>query len=124
MDSIPRFRLPKSERLCSRKAQEQLFAPGHESARAYPLHAIFRRTNEAQTRILVSVPKRHFKHAIDRNRIKRQLREAYRQQKHLLTADGLDIAFLWTDGQHLPTAEIFSRMKRILLQINDKQTEV
>jgi hypothetical protein len=45
------------------------------------------------------------------------LREAYRQQQHLLTAGGLHIAFLWADSQHLPTAEIFARMKRILQQM-------
>lgn len=124
MDNPLRLRLRKCQRLCSRKAQEELFAPGHGNLRAHPLHAIFRRTDDAQVRILVSVPKRHFKHATDRNRIKRQLREAYRQQQHLLTAGGLHIAFLWADSQHLPTAEIFARMKRILQQINDKRADV
>lgn len=41
--------------------------------------------NQTVTKVAVSVSKRHFKRAVDRNRIKRLLRECYRQKKHLLT---------------------------------------
>ena len=55
---------------------------------AYPLRAVFRQVPRTQTdvpvQVLVSVSKRHFKHAVDRNRIKRQIREAYRHQKQVL----------------------------------------
>ena len=49
--------------------------------------------------VLIATSKRKFHHAVDRNRVKRQLREAYRHNKHLLTdrlpADkAVDIAFI------------------------------
>ena len=51
---------------------------------------------------MVSVPKRCLKHAVDRNRVKRQVREAYRTNKHLLQpkeGQALLIAFIWMDNQ-------------------------
>ena len=70
---------------------------------------------------MVSVSKRYFKRAVKRNRIKRQLREAYRLQKEaLLPLDGgLDIAFLWTSCDMLPTEKVFQKMKNILQRIHE-----
>ena len=70
---------------------------------------------------MVSVSKRYFKHAVKRNRIKRQLREAYRLQKNLLLPlnGGLDIAFLWTSAEMLPTDKVFQRMHNILQRIHE-----
>ena len=72
--------------------------------------------------ILISVPKRHFKHAVDRNRVKRQVREAFRLHKQLLAgilAPGrqLAIAFIWQSGQHLPTAEVEKRIVSLMQRI-------
>lgn len=71
-------------RLKSRKLIGKLFAEG-QTAKAYPiriqyiLHDI---DHHPPLLIGVSVSKRHFKRAVDRNKIKRQLREAYREHQH------------------------------------------
>lgn len=95
------FGLKKAERLCGKKAIDALFAgTDSKSLSAYPIRIVFRPTEEAGIRILVSVSKKRFRHAVDRNRVKRQLREAYRLNKHILASTeqstpGMDIAFIW-----------------------------
>lgn len=121
MDSVAPHSFRKEERLCSRKAIEELFGGGHKSLSAYPIRAVFRHNGTATTRILVSVSKRYFKRAVKRNRIKRQIREAYRLQKETLLPleDGLDIAFLWTSGEEQPTEAVFLKVQNILQRIHE-----
>ena len=72
------FKFPSSEKLKSKKAIDLLFAEG-ESVLAYPLRLIFMHANHsASNKVAVSVGKNKFKAAVDRNRIKRLLRENYR----------------------------------------------
>ena len=121
MDSVAPHTLSKEERLCSRKVLEELFGGGHPSVTAYPIRAVFMRSEMPGVRILVSVSKRYFKRAVKRNRIKRQLREAYRLQKEVLQPldGGLDIAFLWTSDDMLPTEKVFQKMHNILCRIQE-----
>ncbi len=116
-----RFTLSKQERLCSRKALEELFAGSSKSILAYPVRAVFQKTEETGIRIMVSVSKRFFKRAVKRNRIKRQLREAYRLNKHILqpSEGGLNIAFLWNSNELLPTPRVTEKMKTLLSKINE-----
>lgn len=116
--------LPKDERLCSRKALEALFSGGHASVAAFPIRAVYMPSQRPGVRIMVSVSKRHFKRAVKRNRIKRQLREAYRLQKQLLQplGHGLDIAFIWTSGEMQPTEKVFQRMYTLLCRIHENVT--
>ena len=84
--------LSKSERVASRNTVETLFGGGHSRAlSAFPLRMVYmlapRAEGEPAAQMLVSVPKRWFKRAVKRNRIKRQVREAYRTSKHQLLAD-------------------------------------
>ena len=121
MDSVGSHSLCKEERLCSRKVLEDLFNGGHQSVSAFPIRAVFMPNGEEMVRIMVSVSKRYFKHAVERNRIKRQLREAYRLQKETLQplSGGLDIAFLWTSNEMLPTEKVFLKMQNILQRIHE-----
>lgn len=113
--------LPKEERLCSRKALEELFGGGHQSVSAFPIRAVYMPNEVGVVRVMVSVSKRYFKRAVRRNRIKRQLREAYRLQKELLQplTGGLDIAFLWTSDEQLPTEKVFQKMQTLLQRIHE-----
>ena len=123
MDNVPHT-LGKEERLCSRKAIEKLFSGGHQSVSAYPIRAVFMPSEQTGVRIMFSVSKRYFKRAVKRNRIKRQLREAYRMQKELLLPlnGGLDIAFLWTSDEMLPTEKVSRRIHNILQRIHESIT--
>lgn len=121
MDNVPHT-LSKEERLCSRKVLDELFCGGHQSVSVFPIRAVFMSSDEKEgVRIMVSVSKRYFKRAVKRNYIKRQLREAYRLQKELLLplGGGLDIAFLWTSAEMLPTNKVFQKMHNILQRIHE-----
>ena len=124
------MRFRKEERLCSRKLTDSLFNSGEsQSLSAYPVRAVYMSVpavDKASVKILVSVPKRHFKRAVKRNRIKRQLREAYRKNKQLLdktmpnTGQTLLVAFIWLSDQLFSTEDVELRMKTILQRINEK----
>ena len=83
-----RHTFSKAERLTSRKLISEVFArEGTSQAFHYPLLASWRTQElpeKAPAQVLFSVPKRKWKHAHERNRIRRQMREAWRLQKNLL----------------------------------------
>ena len=130
--SVKRHTLTKSERMCSKKQIEALFTGGQsKSVAVFPIRAVFTITdntddiNRQPVAIMTSVSKRHFRHAVDRNRVKRQLREAYRKNKKTLYEQAasqgkmIDIAFLWLDNRHHSSQEIESKMTNLLLRIKD-----
>ncbi len=81
-----KFTLGKAERLKSRKLIERLFEEG-SSLKVYPLKLVYLKTlhtSESPVQAGFSVPKRRFKKAVHRNRIKRLLKEAYRLEKHIV----------------------------------------
>ena len=120
--SAPTFK--KKERIVSNLLIETLFGKGHsQSLSAYPLRAVYIQTEHSEgcapVQILISVPKKRFKHAVDRNRVKRQIREAYRHHKQILegtVAEGkqLLIAFIWLADRHYQTQEVEKRVVNIL----------
>lgn len=99
-----RFGFPKAERLKSRKQIDLLFADG-KAVSVFPVRAIYRFSPSEESGVWVGVTasKRYFKKAVDRNRIKRLLREAYRLQKeelvNLAKANGKSghLFFVYTD---------------------------
>lgn len=118
-------RFPKSQRLCHTKLIEQLFEPaGSKSFTAFPLRAVFRAVDSDETQVLISVPKRLFKHAVDRNKAKRLIREAYRTNKDLLPATPhMHIAFLWLDNKHHPSHVIIAKTKNLLHRMAETCTK-
>ena len=74
---------------------------------------------DVPVQVLVSVSKRHFKHAVDRNRVKRQVREAYRRHKQILTEkvqqeQTLAIAFIWLADELHESDKVEKSVKRLL----------
>ncbi len=102
---------PKTERLCSKLEQDRLFKGRSHTKIVYPIKAVY--CESETTKVLFSVPKRNFKHAVDRNRVKRQFREAYRKNKAVLNAPKL-IAFIYLDNKHCPSSVVERRMVKLL----------
>ncbi len=78
----------KEERLCSKKSLDLLFKNG-SSFLLYPFRLTFLFVDEPHqypAQVVINVAKKRFKHAVDRNLIKRRTREAYRTQKESLYA--------------------------------------
>ena len=75
---------PKRERLCSRSDIDLLFREGN-TLRSGPMALRWMLKSgdreDSQVKVLISVPKRRVRNAVDRNRIKRRLREIYRLNK-------------------------------------------
>ena len=123
-----RYTFKKSERLCSRILMDRLFQGDNRSVSAYPIRAVFlpvEPTAQQGVSVLISVPKKRFHDAVDRNRVKRQLREAYRKHKHALISrmaergEGLLIAFVYVSPQIEHTEHIEKRMVRLLDKIGE-----
>ncbi len=135
MPSEHRNNLPKEERIYGRDAIERLF--GNTDSRsfvAYPLRIVYVLTEKKEctsidvpVRILVSVSKKHFKRAVKRNRVKRQIREAYRTRKHELEEvvtrledKALSVAFIWLADELQPTSTVEDRMEKLLQRLTEK----
>lgn len=123
---MPTFTLPKAERLHSKRRIDALFLGGAaKSFSIYPLRVVYLplpADSGESTSILISVSKRRFKHAVDRNRVKRQLREAYRLHKHLLASASqpVHIAFLYLSEQIVPTQRLMDTMQTALQRLTEK----
>jgi len=116
--------------MVSQKLIEGLFGGGHSrSLAAFPLRVVYcrqeRTAGDMPVQLLISVPKKHFHHAVDRNRVKRQVREAYRQHKSLLWQSVDDhsrllVAFVWLSNRHLSSAEVSQRVASLMRRIVEK----
>lgn len=113
------FTLGKDERLKSRKAIEQLFKDGKSFA-VTPFR-VYYSPGALALQFGVGVSTRNFKKAVDRNRIKRLMREAYRLKKNSLQLSlmekhkGLNLFFIYT-GKELPDYKLVSGKVNIILE--------
>lgn len=122
----------KNEKLKNKKLIEQLFAEG-QHVFAYPLKLFYIKI-ESQVQSIspclfsVTVPKKKFKKAVDRNRIKRLIREAYRLNKTLLTPTltqsniSLAIMVIYIAEEELPFAEIEKSIKKLLYKLSKQHS--
>jgi ribonuclease P protein component len=115
--------LKKRERLHSQKLIETLFSGGRsKSASAFPLRVVYMPLGEEEgpAQMLVSVPKRYFKRAVKRNRVKRQVREAFRRNKQLLKGKPVALAFIWTGPELVPSHVVESKVKSLLSLVGER----
>jgi|SRR5687768_7489579 len=127
-----RFTLSKQERLSSLKDIDFLFTEG-KSLTKYPLRIVWRESTKpgkSPVRVMFSVSKKKFPRAVDRNRIKRLLRESYRQLKPDLYLSftletALDVGIIFT-GKEMPELTLIQNsmakaLERLITQSRQPQ---
>lgn len=131
MADLKTYTLDKKERLNSRILIEKLFSGGSKSLPAFPLRVVYMSVEGDHlptVSLLISVPKKRFKRAVKRNRVKRQIREAYRKNKAVLsdtlTASNqkLVIAFIWLDNELHDSPEVEAKVQKLLHLIAERMS--
>lgn len=123
------LRLYKSEKLCSRTAVETLFAQG-KSLKAYPLRAVYvakpATGRPAPAQFLITIPKKRFRHAVDRVLLRRRVREAFRLHRRQMLYPALieskmevDVAFIYMSNDKADYRQVEERMQWLLKHIAD-----
>lgn len=119
------FSFGKEYKLCSKIAIDAIFEKG-KSVKQFPLVVKFLPTDlktDKRFQVVLSVPKRNFKKAVDRNRIKRLLREATRFEKHTLETylekKELQVALfvIFTAREEMELSSLQNKMQKAFLKI-------
>jgi ribonuclease P protein component len=117
-----KFTFPKALKLKSEKAITELFEKG-QSLSMTPLRVLWGfniNSSSPNPKAGFSTSKKNFKSAVDRNLLKRRMREAYRLNKEILFVNsgelpaGLEIMFLYTSKEILPYRVIETSMVKLL----------
>lgn len=104
------FSFTKEERIHKRKDIQELFEKG-SSFYLYPFKVFWALQADVNlNQVLVSVSTRNFKKAVDRNLLKRRMREAYRLNKRKLSGRPVRLAFVFTAKEIMPFREIESKI--------------
>jgi ribonuclease P protein component len=117
--------LGKQERLKSKKLIEKLYAEG-DSVKNFPLRMMYVQTvhtSEFPCQVGVSVAKRNYKLAVDRNRLKRLMRETYRLQKQIVY-NNLDKPYVfmisYIGREEIKYEDLYLKMEKLLTLFIDK----
>lgn len=127
-------RFTKNERITAKKIIDRLYKEPTGSFFAYPIKLTYlsdANSSNTTSQVLITVPKRNFKKAHDRNRVKRQLREIYRKNKSILydclTSNQQQACFLigfvakqhlQTDAMEQKTVELFKQFANAMAENN------
>jgi ribonuclease P protein component len=117
------FTFRKSERLCSKKAFDLLFLEG-KSIFSYPVKFVYSIDgNQEESKVLVAfgVSKKNFKKAVKRNKIKRTLREAYRNHKFIASSGKvINIMLIYTSREILTFRAIEAAVIKGLKELTNR----
>jgi ribonuclease P protein component len=122
------FTFKKIERLCTKKDIELLYAKGSNKF-IFPFRVYWRETvfeSPYPVRVIISVPKRNWKRAVDRNRIKRLIKEAYRLNKNELYTSlhsnnkKLDLLFIYLHNEKPLSPELHKHLKKIFTVVGEE----
>jgi len=114
------FTLRKSDRICSRSLIARLFSSG-DSLFLYPFKLFYAPNDSPLSRFLISVPKKNFKHAVQRNYVKRLVRESLRTLKFSTYFDkGIDICFIYTTSDTPDYTFINTKIENVLDKIKKR----
>jgi ribonuclease P protein component len=120
------FTYPKNEKLKSKTTIDLLFSEGN-SVSKFPLRLVYVENKEENAELMkmgVSVSKKYFKKAVDRNYFKRVLRETYRLNKHLLI-NNLEkpyaFMFFYQTKERLSYQEIEEKTIQLFQKFNERQ---
>jgi ribonuclease P protein component len=123
-----RYTFKKEEKLKSRKLIEILFKEG-KRIKSFPIQIVYLQIDHLQDYFVqagFSVPKKQFKRAVDRNKLKRLMREAYRLQKNQLPdiiknkEKKYIIMFIYMSDKITPYKKIESTIDKLLKELNQK----
>ena len=117
----------KQERICNRNDFKFLFSEG-KSFFSYPFRCVYcrRKSDKLLVRIAVSISKKKFKLATDRNRVKRLIRETYRLEKRILYnlkpehPTTLDILIIYTENKILDYPQFRKRMREAMKKLHER----
>ncbi len=125
----------KAYKLCSEKQIQELFKKGKKQY-AFPFSCLYQIDEEIKKppfQLVISVPKRNFKKAVDRNRLKRLIREAVRKNKltleNCLEKENIGMAFVlvYTHKEHLSFGEINEKIRaffsRLIFEITNEKND-
>ena len=119
MSDIPQT-FSKQERLCGEKNTSTLLSRGKYGNEQMLRYCY--KDGEGHSRLMISVPKRCLRHAVDRNRVKRQVREAYRNNRGLLTlpeGQHVVMAMIWLDSHHYPSSKVTAKVCNLLRKASE-----
>ena len=124
----------KAEKLCNQKEIDRIFSEG-KSLSVSPFRLLYVETEAREqpaVKVLIAVPKKKLRLAVQRNRMKRLIREAYRLSKHNLIDAVLqsgyhyDIAFIFTGNKCITQKETLTAINGLLDRLiltNEKNPE-
>jgi ribonuclease P protein component len=123
-----RYTLGKEEKLKGKKLIQQLFAEG-KRVKSFPIQLIYiPNISESETLMKVgfSVPKRNIKLAVDRNRIKRVLREVYRKNKYKFSENLKNpyiFMFIYMAKEELKYSDLEESLEKVCTKLLSKIAE-
>jgi len=128
LSSVKTNTFRKPEKICNQNQIDNLFNNGR-SFRSGLFKLVFIEIDTIQkmpVQVLIAVPKKNLRHAVDRNRMKRLIREAYRLSKHKILDEyskagkHLDIAFIFLGKQPVSQAETITAINFLLDRLINK----